>query len=103
MNTESCDMHRVDRPEGESCWDTFDHMQPGDFFFDKSSPQVRFYCILPGGHNCVIPIRPLINPAENGGHSWDWDLNEDAPTLNPSINSIGTWHGWIRAGRMVSC
>ena len=37
------------------------------------------------------------DPAPNGV----WEL--DKPTLNPSINCVGSWHGWIRAGRAESC
>ena len=30
--------------------------------------------------------------------SWAFDGNMDAPTLNPSINHVDHWHGWLRAG-----
>lgn len=32
--------------------------------------------------------------------SWQWDGNREAPTLSPSINVIGRWHGWLRAGKL---
>jgi hypothetical protein len=80
--------------------------QDGDFyFFTVESGQRFFACRLPGGHHCVVPIRPVFHEfaSYNGGHSWEWDGNEENPTLNPSINSVGTWHGWVRAGRLESC
>jgi len=33
---------------------------------------------------------------------WQWDGNREAPTLSPSINVIGRWHGWLRAGKLVT-
>ncbi len=35
-------------------------------------------------------------------HAWQWDGNREAPTLTPSINVIGRWHGWLREGKLVS-
>lgn len=52
------------------------------------------------------PIRPH---ATQNGHSWEWDGNEDEPTLTPSLHHIlhhpngdvTLWHGWVRAGELV--
>lgn len=33
---------------------------------------------------------------------WTWDGNKEAPTLTPSIDVIGVWHGWLRAGKLES-
>ena len=33
---------------------------------------------------------------------WGWDGNREAPTLSPSINVIGRWHGFLRAGKLVT-
>jgi hypothetical protein len=33
---------------------------------------------------------------------WQWDGNREAPTLSPSINVIGRWHGWLQAGKLVT-
>jgi hypothetical protein len=30
--------------------------------------------------------------------SWAWDGNFDKPTLTPSINCAGCWHGFIEGG-----
>jgi hypothetical protein len=29
---------------------------------------------------------------------WLWDGNREAPTISPSINIVGQWHGFIRNG-----
>lgn len=99
MNAESADMRRVEaRPE--SVWD----LKVGEFFFSTDPEGQRFFtCMLPGETTCIIPLRPIVTAGLNGGHYWEWDGNEERPTLTPSINAVGSWHGWVRAGRMVSC
>lgn len=98
MNTASCEMTRVEPPE--SLWD----LEVGQFFFRiADNGQLWFNAMFPGDHLCCIPIRPMIDASANGGHSWQWDRNENKPTLNPLVNAVGAWHGWVRAGRMVSC
>ena len=118
-NKDSCDMQRF---EG-TIQDWWDKDPPiGAFIIhesivDQERPQTKprdgmttvtiryFTCMLPNGTTCSIPLRPV--PATgrplNGGHSWEWDGNTDKPTLTPSIKATGIWHGWVRAGRMVSC
>jgi len=101
MNTESINMKLV--PREKAALSVYD-LDPGDYYFyTDDENQQWMICALPGGHIAHLPIRPLRSPATNGGHSWDWDRNEQKPTLLPSVNSIGNWHGWIREGRMVSC
>jgi len=79
------------------------YLNPGDFYFKTDERGQRMFCsCLPNGVALHIPLRPLIDPKINGGHSWEWDGNQDKPTLTPSVNVVGIWHGWVRAGRMVS-
>ena len=96
-------MRRVERPT--DLWDC-EKLEQGDFYFHVEDDGQRFFTVmLPANHVCRIPIRPILPGREtvNGGHSWEWDGNEAAPTLMPSVHSIGTWHGWVRAGRLESC
>lgn len=41
----------------------------------------------------------------NGGATWDWDGNEDMPTLKPSILRRGDckWHGFLTDGIFKEC
>jgi hypothetical protein len=40
---------------------------------------------------------------QNGGTAqWDWNGDREAPTLQPSVNCKGCWHGFIRGGQCVS-
>lgn len=38
-----------------------------------------------------------------GCPTWQWDGNLEAPTLTPSINCRGCWHGYLRAGIFEEC
>lgn len=90
MNTESINTRRVAPGELE---------KPGDFCFDEKRTYI--YVWLPGisGPN-AIRIQKGESPARR---VWGWDGNEEKPTLTPSINAPGEWHGYLRAGQLESC
>lgn len=53
----------------------------------------------------VLAIDPVVGP---GQAHWEWDGNREEPTLTPSILVWGngkdqpaTWHGYLRAGKLV--
>lgn len=99
MNNQSCALRRVD-PRPNSLWD----LEEGQFFFEiDEKGQRHFSCMFPGDTLCCIPIRPVVTEGLNGGHYWEWNGNEDQPTLMPSVHAVGSWHGWVRAGRAESC
>ncbi len=60
----------------------------------------------PNGTYSALPIAPT---PPDVTCSWNWDGNEDKPTLTPSVyHNRGAgdnteWHGHFTAGRMVSC
>ena len=85
---------------------------------DLNNGQVGDWCFL--NNNELIAIRfgedafketTIIPVSENvmqGKPHWQWDGNLEAPTLSPSILvhenpgwSPG-WHGWLRAGKLVT-
>jgi hypothetical protein len=97
MNTTSRDMRRVDKAKDDAC-----DLEPGDFYFETDDRGQRMFVFcLPNASGCRIPLRPLVDQKINRGHSWEWDGNEDKPTLTPSVNAEGCWHGFVREGRMV--
>ncbi len=50
-----------------------------------------------------FPIHPDIHSkGVEPGTYWEWDGNKEAPTLQPSLHWIGVWHGWMRAGEIIS-
>lgn len=118
-NQDSCQMRRI---YGWLEYHDNDAMEIGDFdIFDSQvsrtdpmrlprSPEdtvvvKKIAMKLPSATLCIIPIRPMPKTDKpiNDGHSWDWDGNPLLPTLQPSVHSVGKWHGWIRKGRMESC
>jgi hypothetical protein len=38
--------------------------------------------------------------ADSRTPSWLWDGNRELPTISPSINVIGRWHGFLEAGKI---
>lgn len=36
-------------------------------------------------------------------HQWDLSGTINKPTLSPSLNWIGCWHGFLKQGRLESC
>ena len=61
-----------------------------------------WYC-CPCGCKSVAPLYIGNGFKPSGGPSWSWNGSTDAPTLEPSVNHVGHWHGWLRAGVWTSC
>lgn len=76
-------------------------VQKGDFQITKDEANGQrwfwFKCPGPCGTVAAIALRPVVNP-QFGQQSWEFDGNEEAPTLSPSLNHVGCWHGWLRGG-----
>jgi hypothetical protein len=77
----------------------------------RSAQGIIFRCPTPGHGECVLvwfarpldgspPAGPEHTPAPRWQHSGE---TFDALTLSPSVNVIGDWHGWIRAGEVTTC
>ena len=81
----------------------------GDFIFNEERDYI--YIVLPNvtgkfavdaqGRAVLDPIR--ISRTGGGERIWTWNGNENSPTLQPSINWIGHWHGHLTAGELRSC
>ena len=81
----------------------------GTFCWILDDGNRSLYLFLPSGVSRWA-IRPHTLP---NGHSWEWDGNEDAPTLSPSLHVIARgwpdrgipdktlWHGWVKAGKLT--
>ena len=52
--------------------------------------------LLPG---LYFPVRLAIRPhRQTNSASWHWDRNWEQPTLEPSIDLTGIFHGHLRSG-----
>lgn len=70
--------------------------------YGPSRDRCWFPCPKRPGRECHV----LLKPWPINANTWDWDHNEEAPTLSPSINCNGGpsacgWHGFIQQGRVV--
>lgn len=87
------------------CHNREDVKEIGDYWFDRHRPDRPCILImLPGD---VIPsyLRLFKNqPAEGEDRSW-WTLTgpDLSPTLSPSINNPGVWHGHLVDGELRQC
>lgn len=97
MNTGNADLRRVPNPLPPGF-----EVQPGDFSWGEEHEGKRYlYLCLPGEKSMdAIKVQ---RGAPGGNRVWGWDGNEERPTIEPSIHYIEHWHGWLRAGRLVSC
>lgn len=68
--------------------------------FDELRDRLYFECPKREAHMCMVLLKPwpII-----GCHTWDWDHNEAAPTLSPSVNCGDCgWHGFIKEGKCAN-
>jgi len=82
----------------------------GDFIFNDERDYL--YIVLPNkngkfatdseGRAVLDPIRISRTPTSHP-RTWHWDGNETAPTLQPSIDWRGHWHGFLTNGVLKSC
>lgn len=95
MNTESVTCRKVSDYEAME--------RPGDFYFAPVQGiewETALHINLPGGAFICIGVK---RGGPGGPRVWGWDGNEEQPTLEPSINCVDRWHGFLRAGRLESC
>lgn len=73
----------------------------GSFFIDRErASKPALYVRLP--NDAMVSRLPLYE-GEGIEHSWRLRGTDDKPTLNPSINAVGVWHGWLTDGRFTEC
>ena len=78
---------------------------PGDFSFeDFGDGMFLLRCVLPGEIRytewfCGKGFKPK---GEAYDYSWEWDGNEEKPTLRPSLHHHEQWHGRLENGQFVS-
>lgn len=51
------------------------------------------------GEPWILCCLPVTSPKV--ANRWEWDGNEEKPTLTPSVHTFGHWHGWVREGMLV--
>ena len=102
------DSVRALQPPGDFCWTRRHRIPDGErkgWVVSSPTQGVRCLAVVLPGETAVtfLPTDPNTPEWLNGGVFWNWDGNEDAPTLEPSVDGSkhGGWHGFIRAGQLV--
>lgn len=80
--------------------------KPGSFFIywgggaEPGLYWIWFSCPCGCGAPSHLPIGLNMKPAASPGRgaTWEWDGNHEEPTLKPSIDHVGHWHGFLTAG-----
>lgn len=79
------------------CWSS---CNPGDYSYTKRKGLQGIFgmvFVCPCGCQAVASI-PFHNAPEDEP-KWNWDGDEDAPTLSPSLHNLNCgWHGFLRNG-----
>ena len=84
------------------------HKTPGSFLLEahgSGAPGLFdfiYFCPSGCGREGKLLIGYEFKP---GGErpSWRWNGSRTEPTLDPSVNDEGHWHGWLRYGYWVAC
>lgn len=70
---------------------------PGSFtYYERDGNVVGMIYTCPCG--CGVQGSLAFRPYTQGKSSWAWDGNVEVPTLIPSINHRGHWHGYLTTG-----
>ena len=79
----------------------------GDWWIDEKRASI--YIMIPTNppHPEMPPKAnptrwPYRDPLPNGA-VWQFNGDLDKPTLTPSLHWVNMWHGWLRAGELISC
>lgn len=80
-------------------------LKGGHFSWDPESREdgTRYIYFCAPGENRMSSIQVSKNGAVKGPYIWDWDGDEDRPTLWPSLLNPDSWHGFMRCGALISC
>ena len=81
--------------------DLYDNGELGDWAFPAGDDSHIFIRLpRPGTDRGEVSAIPLSDTPLPDVDDWQWDGNREAPTLTPSINWVGVWHGYMRSGKL---
>lgn len=82
--------------------DSFDrHKTPGSFQIGARTESGLFHLVYYCPCGCGLLNRLLVGKEFKPGGArpgWRWNGSVSEPTLDPSVNVVGHWHGWLRNG-----
>lgn len=74
------------------------NLEPGEFCYRRDADgRPKWLNFWPRDSRC--PLSAAIAPQRNGlGASWTLSGTEECPTLSPSVDAKGEWHGFLTDG-----
>lgn len=87
-------------------WDAFDAQREAGTFsigHTGANGDIDFWYCCPCGCGVqgVLSVGKGRKPAASP--SWSWNGSIEKPTLVPSVNHVGHWHGWLTDGLWKVC
>ena len=80
-------------------------LEAGSFWIseaDSDGERWFWYCCPCGsGRRAPLTVGERFKPAD--GPSWNWNGSFVSPTLTPSVNHEGHWHGFLTDGEWKVC
>jgi len=73
---------------------------PGAFTVKRADDRGHWFVkyVCPCGCGALDNILVAINYKPPSSPSWNWNGSRTEPTLAPSVNRRGHWHGYLRDG-----
>lgn len=73
-------------------------LEPGEFCYCRDDDgRVASLSFWPCDSDS--PLTAMMWPSQNKHDaSFVWSGTMEAPTLTPSVNALGRWHGWLKNG-----
>lgn len=105
MSSEWVDVATNERPAPGDMFfrpDLLNEDRPGwlaPFYYANNSHRPPITVVLPSGDWFCIDSKATAN-GELGPEGWTVTGEPPLITVNPSINAVGQWHGWLRAGML---
>jgi hypothetical protein len=87
----------MDKPD----FDPVFSLKVGEFMFDMNDTVLWLNVPHPENRMGLVRLPIVKGPSTDSPMAWGWDGNKEAPTLTPSISVADTWHGYLRAGKLV--
>lgn len=83
-----------------------DTLVPGTFSLDpapeEDADMFIHYC-CPCGCGVTGRLRIGVEHKPTTSPSWIWNAKVEKASLDPSVNHVGHWHGWLKDGYWTEC
>lgn len=78
-----------------------DNLKPGEWEFVNDYTAIYIHVPHKECEFGLVRIPIHLGEQTEDPNMWGWNGDKEKPTLTPSINVIGIWHGYLREGKLV--